>query len=314
VTDTWDYDAFGNVVSRTGSTENAYLYRGEQFDADLEMYSLRARFYNQATGRFWNQDSYEGNASDPMSLHKYLYTNANPVMNSDPSGNFSLGEMMTTVGIIGTLTGIANVGITAMGTSLAMADADGMPDAAIFSASETAATRGVSGSVGFDIIYHFKTGKFYAYVGLSAGLSPLSYFKNFRNSLSPSITGGLIWNMNSVDEWAGGGMAATWPASASFLLAKAMGRTNPMWGALSQLAKRETNVKWSDYVVQIGVSTAGPAALKFGLRGNSFSAEASWAFDPIDLNALGSDVINNLGINVGALKSGNINAILGELR
>jgi RHS repeat-associated protein len=314
LTDEYTFDAFGNLIARTGATDNAYLYRSEQWDADLGLYYNRARYLNPDSGRFWSMDSYEGTSGDPMSLHKYLYANANPVNGRDPSGHWTLNEVMTTVAVIGTLTGIANVGITSMGTSLAMADADGMPDAAIFSASETAATRGVSGSVGFDIIYHFKTGKFYAYVGLSAGLSPLSYFKNFRNSLSPSITGGLIWNMNSADEWAGGGMAATWPASASFLLAKAMGRTNPMWGALSQLAKRETNVKWSDYVVQIGISTSGPAALKFGLRANSFSAEASWAFDPIDLNALGSDVINNLGINVGALKSGNINAIMGELR
>ena len=64
VTDTWDYDAFGNIISRTGTTENAYLYRGEQYDTDLGMYSLRARFYNPNTGRFWNQDSYEGSAGD----------------------------------------------------------------------------------------------------------------------------------------------------------------------------------------------------------------------------------------------------------
>ena len=101
VTDTWDYDAFGNVVNRTGSTENAYLYRGEQFDADLGMYSLRARFYNQATGRFWNQDSYEGSKADPGSLHKYLYANADPVGGWDPSGNFNLIDMMTSVAIQG---------------------------------------------------------------------------------------------------------------------------------------------------------------------------------------------------------------------
>ncbi|MBI2498331.1 MAG: hypothetical protein HYV75_10620, partial [Opitutae bacterium] len=104
VTDTWDYDAFGNVLGRTGTTENNYLYRGEQFDADLGMYSLRARFYNQSTGRFWNQDSYEGSSGDPMSLHKYLYANGNPVRNSDPRGhNATIAETGFTSSLVGTL-------------------------------------------------------------------------------------------------------------------------------------------------------------------------------------------------------------------
>lgn len=73
VTDAFDYDAFGILVYRSGTTDNAYLYRGERFESDIGQYYLRARFYNQNTGRFWNQDSYEGSASDPMSLHKEVY-------------------------------------------------------------------------------------------------------------------------------------------------------------------------------------------------------------------------------------------------
>ena len=33
VTDTYEYDGFGNSVSISGSTPNNYLYRGEQFDS-----------------------------------------------------------------------------------------------------------------------------------------------------------------------------------------------------------------------------------------------------------------------------------------
>ncbi len=40
VTDTYEYDAFGNTVAQTGSTVNEFLYRGEQFDPALGMYYL----------------------------------------------------------------------------------------------------------------------------------------------------------------------------------------------------------------------------------------------------------------------------------
>ena len=47
-------------------------YRGEQYDPDLGLYYLRARYYNPATGRFLSRDPEDGKASDPASLHKYL--------------------------------------------------------------------------------------------------------------------------------------------------------------------------------------------------------------------------------------------------
>ena len=42
-------------------------------------------------------DSYQGNAYDPITLHKYLYANANPVMNTDPTGYMALTDMATGV-------------------------------------------------------------------------------------------------------------------------------------------------------------------------------------------------------------------------
>jgi RHS repeat-associated protein len=86
VTDTYDYDAFGNVISKSGATPNNYLYRGEQFDPDLGMYYLRARYYNPMTGRFLSRDPEDGNPRDPVSLHKYLYVGGDPVNAIDPHG------------------------------------------------------------------------------------------------------------------------------------------------------------------------------------------------------------------------------------
>ena len=35
VTDAYEYDAFGNLISSAGTTSNAYLHRGERYDSDL---------------------------------------------------------------------------------------------------------------------------------------------------------------------------------------------------------------------------------------------------------------------------------------
>ncbi len=107
VTDTYDFDAFGNLISQTGTTNNGYLYAGEQFDADLNFSYNRARYLNLATGRFVSLDNYEGNSNDPGSLHKYLYANADPINRTDPSGNVSVGGILAGVAIIGIIAAIA---------------------------------------------------------------------------------------------------------------------------------------------------------------------------------------------------------------
>ena len=107
VTDTYAYDAFGNLLKSTGSTKNHYCYCGEQFDPVTGLYYLRARYMNPSVGRFITMDSYEGSIDDPVSLHKYLYANANPVSNSDPSGYKNVMEFQVTTGIQGIINKIA---------------------------------------------------------------------------------------------------------------------------------------------------------------------------------------------------------------
>jgi RHS repeat-associated protein len=86
VTDTYTYDAFGSKLNSTGTTPNSYLYRGEQYDSDLGLYYLRARYYNPATGRFLSRDPEDGKPVDPKTLHKYLYAEGDPVNGWDPTG------------------------------------------------------------------------------------------------------------------------------------------------------------------------------------------------------------------------------------
>jgi RHS repeat-associated protein len=86
VTDSYEYDAYGNEFTVSGTTPNEFMYRGEQYDADLSLYYLRARYYNPATGRFMSRDPLDGHAGIPKSLHKYLYAGGDPINFTDPTG------------------------------------------------------------------------------------------------------------------------------------------------------------------------------------------------------------------------------------
>ena len=86
VTDSYNYEAFGNLTSATGTTANDYRYSGERFDSDLGAYHLRARYYSPQRGRFLTSDPFAGFTDVPRTLHKYLYVGAEPVNRIDPSG------------------------------------------------------------------------------------------------------------------------------------------------------------------------------------------------------------------------------------
>ena len=71
---------------------------------------------NPSTGTFTTMDTYAGSIFDPVSLHKYLYANANPVTYVDPSGYFGLTDVVCANAIgdmlfYGISAGIINVGL-----------------------------------------------------------------------------------------------------------------------------------------------------------------------------------------------------------
>lgn len=110
ITDRYDYDAFGNVISQTGSTPNVYLFSGEQNDPNLGLYYLRARYLSPPTGRFWTMDTLEGESDTPVSLHKYTYVGNEPVVRLDPSGNqFEIASVAFEVAVASILLAIPDV-------------------------------------------------------------------------------------------------------------------------------------------------------------------------------------------------------------
>jgi RHS repeat-associated protein len=69
------------------------LFAGEQFDQNLDSYYLRQRYYDSSTGRFTRQDTYQGRLEEPFTLHKYVYTDNNPVNGIDPTGLFTMADI-----------------------------------------------------------------------------------------------------------------------------------------------------------------------------------------------------------------------------
>jgi RHS repeat-associated protein len=123
--DSYEYDAYGNSFTVSGATPNEMMYRGEQFDSDLGLYYLRARYYNPLTGRFMSRDPEDGHSWDPKSLHKYLYAGGDPVNGRDPRGREDDEEEVIDLNVVQSWeveTGLTQLSKRLIGCFLAAAD------------------------------------------------------------------------------------------------------------------------------------------------------------------------------------------------
>lgn len=87
IVNSYTYDEWGNILSKTEGISNPIKYAGEYFDEESELYYLRARYYDPATSRMLTRDTYEGDITNPLSLNFYTYCSNNPLIYVDPSGH-----------------------------------------------------------------------------------------------------------------------------------------------------------------------------------------------------------------------------------
>ena len=271
-TDQFIYTAYGEVEDREGTTESDFLYTGEQFDAGLGFYYLRARYYNPANGRFPTMDTYQGRVGEPQTLHKYLYVHADPINNIDPSGMFSIGQLAVTTGIAAIL---ANTAISSYTFAQGARDSDGIPDGISIS-FRLGVARGFGGALGADMVYDFRTGQLWGFGAGEFTLAPLTVFKPQRK-FGIAATAGFIWNMNSPQQFNGVGSTATWPIGTARLLTRARRVSTQtrggFWGFMTETAKFAKNRRsWSLQFGFSGLSGSGPAFARIG-RGTSFSSD-----------------------------------------
>jgi RHS repeat-associated protein len=103
ITDQYTYAAFGELLEEEGGTENPYRYTGQQYDEASGLYSLRARYYDPAAGRFLSRDPLE-QWRNVREVNRYSYAANDPVNLADASGRQALAE--------GALLRAVNAGVT----------------------------------------------------------------------------------------------------------------------------------------------------------------------------------------------------------
>lgn len=83
----YEYDPFGSLASHSGAAESRYLYTGQEYDPETDLYYYNARYYHPTIGRFVSRDVLLGSDGDSLSRNRYAYVKNNPFKYTDPSGN-----------------------------------------------------------------------------------------------------------------------------------------------------------------------------------------------------------------------------------
>ena len=88
---TYEYDAWGNIVSSSGRLAeiNPLRYRGYYYDNETGFYYLQSRYYDPANRRFINADSYASTGQGFVGTNMFAYCNNSPVFLVDSYGNMA---------------------------------------------------------------------------------------------------------------------------------------------------------------------------------------------------------------------------------
>ena len=84
----YTYDAYGNVLTKSGSLAdvNPLRYRGYYCDTETGFYYLQSRYYDPAVRRFLNADSYGSTGQGFLGFNMFAYCGNNPVNACDHQG------------------------------------------------------------------------------------------------------------------------------------------------------------------------------------------------------------------------------------
>ena len=85
---TYEYDAWGNILSKSGTMadKNPLRYRGYYYDNETGFYYLQSRYYDPTMRRFLNADAYASTGQGFIGTNMFAYCNNNPVIFVDNGG------------------------------------------------------------------------------------------------------------------------------------------------------------------------------------------------------------------------------------
>lgn len=114
----YTYDAFGSTrsIQEIENITSPFRFAGGLYDSSSGNYIFGVRMYAPDQGRWLSKDAYLGSAEDPLSLHRYVYCQNDPVNFVDPSGfeanwaDASMYFFMAVVDAIGAYGGLVWMG------------------------------------------------------------------------------------------------------------------------------------------------------------------------------------------------------------
>ncbi|MGB3410200.1 MAG: RHS repeat-associated core domain-containing protein [Microthrixaceae bacterium] len=135
---TQSFDTFGQ---NTGPTQGMFGFQSDLTEPVDGLVWMGARFYDPTTASFTSRDTYPGDVTDPITLNRYLYANANPTSNHDPDGH--MGVKLTAEDRIraNIMEGPVQTQALAMYTALGVARLFMLTDAGVVLAEAAIATR-----------------------------------------------------------------------------------------------------------------------------------------------------------------------------
>ena len=114
----YNYDAYGNLISQTGSIYNPFRYKGYYYDSETEMFYCITRYYVPKLCRWLNADNYTFLEKENFNrLNLFAYCGNNPVMCLDPEGHSWWKAMLVAVAAVVVVAGIVALTVATGGSA-----------------------------------------------------------------------------------------------------------------------------------------------------------------------------------------------------